>query len=36
MKYQYSIVRSGSNVQVMAIINNVMMEKAKAFMEKVL
>jgi hypothetical protein len=36
MKYQYLIIRSGSNVQAMAISNSVTMEKAKAFMEKAL
>ncbi len=36
MKYQYLIVRSGSNIQVMAITSSMTMEKAKAFMEKAL
>jgi hypothetical protein len=35
-KYQYLIIRSGVNAQVMAIPNSSTMEKAKIFMEKVL
>jgi hypothetical protein len=35
-KYQYLIIRSGANVQVMSIPNSSTMEKAKAFMDKVL
>jgi hypothetical protein len=35
-KYQYLIVHSGVNAQVMAIPNSSTMEKAKLFMEKVL
>jgi hypothetical protein len=35
-KYQYLIIHSGVNAQVMAIPNSSTMEKAKLFMEKVL
>jgi hypothetical protein len=36
LKYQYIIVRSGSNVQVMAISGSINMDKAKVFMDTVL